>query len=59
MKLNEINKELQTWFKIESYEDVEKLSLREFHKEFQVRKVNSKGWNSLMEMTKFLKDFSW
>lgn len=38
MKLNEINKELQTWFKIESYEDVENLSLRDFHKEFQVRK---------------------
>lgn len=38
MKLNEINKELQTWFKIENYEDVEKLSLRDFHKEFQVRK---------------------
>lgn len=38
MKLNEINKELQIWFKVESYADVEKLSLREFHKEFQVRK---------------------
>lgn len=30
MKLKEINKELQKWFKIENYEDVEKLSLREF-----------------------------
>jgi len=38
MKLNEINKELQTWFKIESYQGVEKLSLRELHKEFQIRK---------------------
>lgn len=38
MKVNEINIELQSWFNIENYQDVEKLSLREFYKEFQVRR---------------------
>lgn len=38
MKVNEINRELQSWFNIENYQDVEKLSLRDFYKEFQVRR---------------------
>lgn len=38
MKVNEINIELQSWFNIENYQDVEKLYLKEFYKEFQVRR---------------------
>lgn len=43
MKVHEINIELQSWFNIENYQDVEKLSLREFYKEFQVRKNICEG----------------
>ncbi|WP_241597230.1 DUF6387 family protein [Rosenbergiella epipactidis] len=43
MKVNEINIELQSWFNIENYQDVEKLSLRAFYKEFQVRRNICEG----------------
>lgn len=43
MKVNEINIEIQSWFNIENYQDVEKLSLRAFYKEFKVRRNICEG----------------
>ncbi len=50
MKVHEINIELQSWFNIENYQDVEKLSLRDFYKEFQVRRNIFEGMDFLKEM---------